>query len=181
MTDDHYTLLYLRYTHHLNIHLRTASLTRRSNLGRTRTHERVDHQTWFVSHSSCSLLALPVFKLTNVLCYVLPVSYPVDECSPSSISETSSCSTTRRGLMTSISLGSPLSASRGWKKVSARCLDWFLNQGGEHRLMFFYIVSFLPLLTDPDRFSSLECKPCWPVFLSRSTMGSLPSQTDLSL
>lgn len=71
MTDDHYKPLYLRYTHHLNIHLRTALLTRRTNLTRTRTHERVDHQTWSVSHSSCSLFPLPTFELTDVICSVL--------------------------------------------------------------------------------------------------------------
>jgi hypothetical protein len=70
--------------------------------------------------------------------------------------------------MTSISLGSPLSVSKGWKKVSARCLDGLLSQGCEHRLMFCYIVS---ALFSPIRIVSLR----WNVYLAGTFLRSLPT------
>jgi hypothetical protein len=77
--------------------------------------------------------------------------------------------------MTSISLGSPLSALKGWKKVSARCLDWLLKQGGEHRLMFCHIV-FLYLFS-PIRIVSV----CWNVYLAGTFLRSLPTMGSLLL
>jgi hypothetical protein len=71
--------------------------------------------------------------------------------------------------MTSISLGSPLSALKGWKKVSARCLDWLLNQRGEHRLMSCYVVLFY--LFSPIRIVSLR----WNVYLAGTFLRSLPT------
>lgn len=61
--------------------------------------------------------------------------------------------------MTSISLGSPLSASKGWKKVSARCLDWRLIQENEPRLMMRCIAL---VLCSPIRIVSV----CWNVYLA---------------
>lgn len=108
------------------------------------------------------------------LIYALRLLYLVNERSLLSISGTSSCSITRRGLMTSISLGSPLSASKGWKKVSARC-HWLLDQRCEHRLMF--VTSFLPSSHRCGSFLFAGMYTLLARFSVTITHGSLPSQT----